>query len=145
MNVHIGFVEIYVTDNCCVLQTHYFEFQLALNKTLIHAIATHPLTNNTLPAPQKAKLGILPLPPLLFDKGFTISKLINFPSWETMRVCFTANKLFRGIELELHSESSPPQPLSYRQLLRPPNALGGISAGLKKDFTPCHRHPLANK
>ena len=80
MTVHIGFVQIYAAGNCCILQTHYSEFQLALIKTLLHAIATHPLTNNTLPAPQKTKLDILPLSPLLFDKGFTISKLISFPS-----------------------------------------------------------------
>ena len=62
---------MYATDNCCILQTYYFEFQLALNKTLF-------------PAPQKTKLDILPLPRLLFDKGFTISKLISFLSWETI-------------------------------------------------------------
>ena len=51
---------------------------------MLHAITTQPLTNNTLPAPQKTKLDILPLPPLLFDKGFTISKLKSFPYWETI-------------------------------------------------------------
>ena len=85
-------------------QTHYFKFELALYKSLLHAIATHSLANNTLPALQKTKLDILPLAPLLFYMGFTKSKLISFPSWETvadgqMRVCFAARfLLFRVIE-----------------------------------------------
>ena len=68
-------------------------FQLALYKTLLHAIATHSLAKNTLLARQKTKLDILPLPSLLFYIGFTKSKLISFPSWEMaadcqMGVCF---------------------------------------------------------
>ena len=77
----------YATGNWWVLQTHYVEFQLALHKTLFHAIATHSLANNTLPVLQKTKLHILRLPPLLFYKGFTISKLISFASWETVAYC----------------------------------------------------------
>ena len=85
----------YATDNWRVLQTHYVQFQLALYKTLLHAIATHLVANNTFPGLQKTKLDILPLLTLLFYKGFTISKLISFLSWETvadcqMRVCFAA-------------------------------------------------------
>ena len=33
---------------------------------------------------QNTELDILPLLPLLFDKGFTMSKLRSFPSWETI-------------------------------------------------------------
>ena len=86
----------YATGNWWVLQTHYLDFQLALYKTLLHTIATHSPANNTLPALQKTKLHILRLPQLLLYKGFTISKLISFVSWETvayrqMRVCFAAH------------------------------------------------------
>ena len=48
MTVHIGFVHIYATGNCCILQ-HYFEFQLALNKTFLHAITTHLLKHTPSP------------------------------------------------------------------------------------------------
>ena len=152
MTAHIGFIYIYAKGNCCVLQTHYFEFQLALNKTLLHAIATQPLTNNTLLVPQKTKLNILPLPPLLFDKGFTISKLISFPllgndrgspEWEsTLLPIFDFS---RNSNQDFCGESSLPLPLCYRQLLRYPNSLGPTSVGPKKDFAPCHQHQPTNK
>ena len=74
----------YALVNQWIVLTDYLDFQLALHKTLFHAIATHSLANNTLPTLQKTKLDILPLNPLLFYKGFTISKWISFPSWETV-------------------------------------------------------------
>ena len=94
----------FATGNWWGFQTHYILFQLALYKTLLHAIATNSQANNTLSALQKIKSDILPLPPLLFYIGFTKSKLISFPSWETvadsqMRVYFAARPwLFRVIE-----------------------------------------------
>ena len=96
----------YATVNWQVLQTHQVKFQLSLYKTLPHAIATHWLANNTLPTLQKTKLDILLLPPLLFYKGFTISKFISFPL-ETVAdheigVYFAAHVwLFRIIEPRL--------------------------------------------
>ena len=74
----------YAIVNWWVVLTHYVDFQLALHKTLFRAIAIHSLANNTLPTLQKTKLDILPLPPLLFYKGFKISKLISFLSRETV-------------------------------------------------------------
>ena len=75
-----------------------------ISASLIQDFATSLLANNTFPALQKIKLDILPLPPLRFYIGFTKSKLISFPSWETvadsqMRVCFAARPwLFQVIE-----------------------------------------------
>ena len=40
----------FATGSCCVIRTHYIELQLALKRTLFHAIGTHPSTNNT-PSP----------------------------------------------------------------------------------------------
>ena len=65
-------------------QTHKVKFQLVLNKTSLYAITIHPLTSKTLSTTQKTKLGLLPLPAFLFDKGFTISKLKSLPSRETL-------------------------------------------------------------
>ena len=148
----------YATGNCCILQTNYFEFQLALNKTLLHAIATHLLTNNTLPAPQKTKLDILHLPSFLFDKEFTISKLISFPAsppcllgnnhwspeWESALLPIFGSS--RELNQDFCSQSLLPQPLCYWHLLHPPSSLGRTSAGPKKDFAPCHcsTHPPTN-
>ena len=92
------------------------------------------------------------LPPLLFDKGFTISKLISFPSWETIPGNDHRSPEWESALLPIFgsseesnqdfcSESSLPQPLCNRQLLCPPNSLVRVSAGPKKDFAPCHRHP----
>ena len=112
---------------------------------MLHAITTHPLTNNTLPDPlQKTKLDILSLPPLLFDKGFIISKLTcGSLEWESALLQIFGSS--GESDQNFCGESSSPQPLCYRQLLRPPNSLGRTSAGPKKDFAPCHRHPPANK
>ena len=30
------------------------------------------------------RAGLMPLPPLLFDRGFTLSNLKSLPSWETI-------------------------------------------------------------
>ena len=74
-----------VLNSSCIPQTHQVKFQLTLNKTLLHAIATHPLMDGALSITQNTKLGLPLLPALLFDSGFIVSKLKSFPSWEVIR------------------------------------------------------------
>ena len=110
--------------NCCILQTHYFEFQLTLYKNLLHAIATQPLTNNTLPAPQKTKLDILPLPPLLFDKRVHNIKIDKCPLLGNDRRSLEWESGFLPIfssseesNQDFYGDSSLPQPLSCLQAI----------------------------
>ena len=52
------------------------EISTGLNKTqLLQATANHPPTVKALPTTKITKLGLLPFPPMLFKRRFTISEL----------------------------------------------------------------------
>ena len=74
----------WVTDILQLEPSHNIKKVYFANNTLLHPIATHSLTHNTLPTLEKTKLHILCLPPLLFYKVLIISKMRSFVSWETV-------------------------------------------------------------